>query len=76
VSVTKVTELKPGQSVFDHDNPERARYVHSVEEQPDGMVRVRFGHPDGEPDADPDDIGTVEADKEYDVIADSDGTRL
>jgi hypothetical protein len=74
--MTKATDLKPGQSVFDHANPERARYVHSVKKQRDGTVRVRFGHPDGDPEPDDDGIGTVEADKEYDVIADSDGNRL
>jgi hypothetical protein len=66
-------ELEPGQSVFDHDFPERARLVHSVTANDDGTVLVRWGHPDqAEPepflDDDGQDTGVVPADKEYEVV--------
>lgn len=69
-------DLEPGSSVFDHDHPERARMVHSVVPGEDGLMLVRFGHPDGEPEEDKQKIGTVPADKEYEVIADASGQRL
>ena len=62
--MTTAAELKPGQSAFDHDFPERARYVHSVEETADGEVIVRWGHPDQEPES----VDTVAADKGYELI--------
>jgi hypothetical protein len=70
-----VSELRPGESVYDEDQPLRARYVHSVTED-DGIVVVRFGHPDGEPEEDKEKFGYVSADKEYEVIAGADGNRL
>jgi hypothetical protein len=62
--MTTAAELEPGQSVFDHDFPERARLVHSVRKVPakqglhrdDGTpvptVQVRWGHPD-QPEPEP-----------------------
>ena len=69
-------DLEPGSSVFDHDHPERARMVHSVVPGEDGSVVVRFGHPDGEPEEDKQNIGTVDPGKEYEIIADATGQRI
>lgn len=67
-----VTDLQPGQSVWDEDSPQQTRYIHSVEEADGGQWIVRWGHPDGDSVAE----DMVPAGKEYTVIADSDGTRL
>lgn len=70
----KPADLEPGMSVFDEAFPWRARFVHSVEQDGKGYV-VRFGHPDGDPEDDPDDLGKVKASKEYTVVAYADGSR-
>lgn len=79
--------LEPGMSVYDEAFPLRARFVHSVERvDGDGRrrdargravttYRVRFGHPDGEPEDDPRNVGLVARDKRYHVIAHPDGSR-
>lgn len=74
MATVKPADLEPGMSVFDEAFPWRARFVHSVE--PDGKgYRVRFGHPDGDPEDDPDNLGQVKASKEYTVVAYADGSR-
>jgi hypothetical protein len=70
--MTTPADLQPGQSVFDHDQPQQARYLHSAAEADGGLWLVRWGHPDGDPVAE----DLVPAGKEYEVIADSDGNRL
>lgn len=80
--MTRATDLQPGQSVFDHDFPLRARLVYSVTKiaAKDGLhdddgspiptVQVRWGHPDqSEPQPyEEGETGLVSADKEFDVI--------
>ena len=74
MATVKPADLEPGMSVHDEAFPLRARFVHSVEKDGKGYV-VRFGHPDGEPEDDPDNVGQVKAGKEYTVVAYADGTR-
>jgi hypothetical protein len=62
--MTTAAELKPGQSAFDEDFPQRARYVHSVEPTDDDKMIVRWGHPDQKPES----VDTVAASKEYELI--------
>jgi hypothetical protein len=80
-------DLEPGMSVFDEAFVWRARFVHSVERVSGDARRVdeegrrvptwqvRFGHPDGDPEDDPEGIGLVGADREYTVVAYADGNR-
>jgi hypothetical protein len=74
MTMKKPAELEPGMSVYDEAFPLRARFVHSVEKQGKEYV-VRFGHPDGEPEEDPKELGRVKASKEYHLIAYADGSR-
>lgn len=75
MSTVKPADLQPGMSVYDDAFPLRARFVHSVEKDGAKGYVVRFGHPDGDPEDDPDDLGRVKASKEYHLIAHADGTR-
>lgn len=69
------SELIPGESVHDEAQPQRARIVHSVAEAEDGLLRVNFGHPGGDPEEDKNDLGLVPPDKEYEIVADASGNR-